>query len=95
MPKNEVSNLITDQEIAFVHLILSGNMTDQRAAEAVGLNPKTAAYIKSKSCVRAYMLEHVPVCSSNSQGRKRCPASTWAASKSWTASGNSQTSDPK
>ncbi len=58
MPKNEVSDLITDQEIAFVHLIFSGTMTDQRAAAAVGLNPDTAAYIKSKPCVRAYMLEH-------------------------------------
>ena len=58
MPKNEVSDLITDQEIAFVHLILSGTMTEQRAAEAVGLDPNTAAYIKSKPCVRAYMLEH-------------------------------------
>ncbi len=58
MPKNEVSDLITDQEIAFVHLIFSGTMTDQRAAEAVGLNPATAAYIKSKPCVRAYILEH-------------------------------------
>ena len=57
MPKNEIGDLITDQEIAFVHLSLSG-MTDQRAAEAVGLNPATAAYIKSKPCVRAYMLEH-------------------------------------
>ncbi len=58
MPKNEVSDLITDQEIAFVHLVLSGTMTDQRAAAAVGLNPNAAAYIKSKPCVRAYMLEH-------------------------------------
>jgi hypothetical protein len=58
MPKNEVSDLITDQEIAFALLILSGTMNDQRAAEAVGLNPATAAYIKSKPCVRAYMLEH-------------------------------------
>ena len=58
MPKNQVSDLITDQEIAFVHLILSGTMTDRRAAEAVGLNPDTAAYIKAKPCVRAYMLEH-------------------------------------
>jgi hypothetical protein len=57
MPKNEVSDLITDQEIAFVHLIVSG-ITDQRAAEAVGLDPTTAAYIKSKPCARAYMLEH-------------------------------------
>ena len=33
-------------------------MTDRRAAEAVGLNPDTAAYTKSKPRVRAYMLEH-------------------------------------
>jgi hypothetical protein len=58
MPKNNVSDLITDQEIAFAHLVLSGTMTDQRAAEAVGLNPNTAAYLKSKPRVRAYMLEH-------------------------------------
>jgi hypothetical protein len=58
MPKNEVTDLITDQEIAFVHLISSGTMTEPRAAEAVGLDPATVAYIKSKPCVRAYMLEH-------------------------------------
>jgi hypothetical protein len=58
MPKNKVSDPITDQEMAFVHLVLSGTMTDRQAAEAVGLNPNTAAYIKSKPCVRAYMLEH-------------------------------------
>ena len=58
MPKNKVSDLITDQEIAFARLILSGTMTDRRAAEAVGLNPDTAAYTKSKPRVRAYMLEH-------------------------------------
>ena len=58
MPKNQVSDLITDQEIAFAHLILSGTMTDRRAAEAVGLNPDTAAYTKAKPRVRAYMLEH-------------------------------------
>ena len=33
-------------------------MTDRRAAEAVGLNPDSAAYTKSKPRVRAYMLEH-------------------------------------
>ena len=48
MPKNQVSDLITDQEIAFAHLVLSGTMTDRRAAEAVGLNPDTAAYTKAK-----------------------------------------------
>ncbi len=58
MTKNEAPDTITDQEIAFVHLILSGTMTDERAAEAVGLNTDTAAYIKSKPCVRAYLLEH-------------------------------------
>ena len=58
MPKNKVSDLITDQEIAFARLVLSGAMTDRRAAEAVGLNPDTAAYTKAKPRVRAYMLEH-------------------------------------
>ena len=58
MPKNDVSDPITDQEIAFAHLVLSGTMTDRRAAEAVGLNPDTAAYTKAKPRVRAYMLEH-------------------------------------
>ena len=58
MPKNKVSDPITDQEIAFARLVLSGTMTDSQAAEAVGLNPDSAAYTKSKPHVRAYMLEH-------------------------------------
>ena len=58
MPKNTVSDPITDQEMAFAHLILSGTMNDRRAAEAVGLNPETAAYTKAKPRVRAYMIEH-------------------------------------
>ena len=58
MPKNNVTDLITDQEMAFAHLVLSGNHTDRDAAQAVGLNPDTAAYTKSKPRVRAYMLEH-------------------------------------
>ena len=58
MPKNKVSDPITDQEIAFARLVLSGAMTDRRAAEAVGLNPNSAAYTKAKPRVRAYMLEH-------------------------------------
>ena len=58
MPKNKVTDLITDQEIAFARLVLSGTMTDRRAAEAVGLPPDSAAYTKSKPRVRAYMLEH-------------------------------------
>ncbi len=58
MPKNKVSDPITDQEIAFARLVLSGGMTDRQAAEAVGLNPDSAAYTKSKPHVRTYMLEH-------------------------------------
>jgi hypothetical protein len=58
MPKNKVNDPITDQEIAFARLVLSGTMTDRQAAEAVGLNPDSAAYTKSKPRVRAYMLEH-------------------------------------
>jgi hypothetical protein len=58
MPKNKVSDPITDQEIAFARLVLSGAMTDRQAAEAAGLNPDSAAYIKAKPQVRAYMLEH-------------------------------------
>jgi hypothetical protein len=58
MPKNKVIDPITDQEIAFARLVLSGAMTDRRAAEAVGLHPDSAAYTKSKPRVRAYMLEH-------------------------------------
>jgi hypothetical protein len=58
MPKNKVTDPITDQEIAFALLILSGAMTDRQAAEAVGLNPDSAAYTKSKPQVRAYVLEH-------------------------------------
>jgi hypothetical protein len=58
MPKNNVTDPITDQEIAFARLVLSGTMNDRRAAEAVGLNPDTAAYTKSKPRVHAYMLEY-------------------------------------
>jgi hypothetical protein len=52
------TDLITDQEIAFAHLVLSGTMTDCQAAEAAGLNPNTAAYTKSKPRVRDYMTAH-------------------------------------
>jgi hypothetical protein len=57
MPKNTACDP-TDQEIAFAHLIMSGTMNDRRAAEAVGLNPDTAAYTKAMPRVRAYMIEH-------------------------------------
>ena len=58
MPKNTVTDPITDQEIAFAHLVLSGTMTDRAAAQAAGLNPDTAAYTKSKPRVSDYMIEH-------------------------------------
>ena len=58
MPKNTVSDPITDQEIAFAHLIMSGTMNDRSAAEAAGLNPDTAAYTKAKPRVRDYMAQH-------------------------------------
>ena len=58
MPKNQVSDLITDQEIAFALLVLSGTMTDRQAAEAVELNPDTAAYTKAKPRVVAFMHDH-------------------------------------
>ncbi len=58
MPKNTVTDPITDQEMAFAHLVLSGTMTDRQAAEAAGLNPDNAAYTKAKPRVRDYMIEH-------------------------------------
>ena len=58
MPKNKVVDPITDQEMSFARLVLSGAMTDRQAAETAGLNPDSAAYTKSKPQVRAYMLEH-------------------------------------
>ena len=58
MLENNVSDPMTDQEIAFAQLVLSGTMTDRRAAEVVGLNPGTTAYTKAKSRVSDCMHEH-------------------------------------
>ncbi|HXP09143.1 MAG TPA: hypothetical protein VN828_11635, partial [Acidobacteriaceae bacterium] len=58
MPENNVTDPITDQEIAFAYLVFSGTMTGRRAAEAIGLNPGAADYIQSQPRVRDYMLEH-------------------------------------
>jgi hypothetical protein len=58
MPKKQVTDLITDQEIAFARLVLSGTMTDREAAQSAGLPPDSAAYTKSKPRVRAWMLQH-------------------------------------
>ena len=57
MSNNQNNDPITDQEIAFAHLILTGTMTDRRAAQAVRLNPDTAASTKAKPRVHAYMME--------------------------------------
>ena len=57
MPENQAIHPITDQEIAFAHLVLSGTMTDRQAAEAAGLNPDTAASTRDNPRVRAYMLD--------------------------------------
>src|ERR1700730_17056620 len=58
MPKNTVSDPITDQEMTFAHQIMSGTMNDRSAAEAAGLNPDTAAYTKAKPRIRDYMSKH-------------------------------------
>jgi hypothetical protein len=57
MSNDQVNDPITDQEIAFAHLVLTENMTDRRAAQAVRLNPDTAASTKAKPRVHAYMME--------------------------------------
>ena len=58
MPKGPILTPITDQEIAFAHLVLAGRTTDQEAAAAVGIDPSRAAYVKGKPKVQAYMEEH-------------------------------------
>jgi hypothetical protein len=58
MPKGPVQTPITDQEVAFAHLVLAGTMTDRTAAKAVGIDPSRAAYVKGKPRVQAYMEEH-------------------------------------
>ena len=97
--QNNITDPITDQEIAFAYLILVGTMTDRRAAEAVGLNPDTAAYIKSKPCVHAYMLEHRATVQQHCvrTGCRRTPPlqPRPQANESWPAYGKSQTWVPK
>lgn len=58
MPKNKAGDPVTDQEITFARLVLSGTMTDRDAAQTAGLHPSTAAYTKTRPRVRAYLLEH-------------------------------------
>src|ERR1700691_6023079 len=58
MPKGLVETPITDLEVAFAHLLLSGTMTDREAAAAVGMDPGRAAYVKAKPRVKTYMEEH-------------------------------------
>jgi hypothetical protein len=58
MPKNDVTDPITGQEIAFAHLVLSGTMTDRQAAETAGLDPDSADSTKSRPPVHAYIQKH-------------------------------------
>jgi hypothetical protein len=58
MPKGSVETPITDDELAFAHLVLSGKMTDREAAERAGIDPDRAAYVKAKPRVKAYMEEY-------------------------------------
>ncbi len=58
MPKGPVETPITDQEITFALLLLRGTLTDRDAAEAVGISPGQAAYVKAKPRVKDYMEEH-------------------------------------
>ena len=97
MPKNKVSDPITDQEIAFARLVLSGAMTDRRAAEAVGLNPDSAAYTKAKPRVRAYMLEHRAAVQQQLVQQEAEPAApaNLGREQVLAASGKSPTSAPK
>jgi hypothetical protein len=44
--------------IAYAHLVLAGKLTDREAAEAVGISPGHAAYVKGKARVREYMASH-------------------------------------
>jgi hypothetical protein len=58
MPKGKVDVPISDKEIRFAHLLLAGEMTDRQAAEAAGLKPSTADYVKAKPRLKAYMEEY-------------------------------------
>src|ERR1700733_5301577 len=58
MPKGPVETPITDQETRFAHLILGGKLTDREAAEAVGISPGQAYYVKAKPRVKEYMDSH-------------------------------------
>jgi hypothetical protein len=58
MPKGPVETPITNQEMAFAHLVLAGTMTDREAAERAGIDPGRAAYVKGKPRVKEYMEQH-------------------------------------
>jgi hypothetical protein len=58
MPKGPVETPITNQEMAYAHLVMAGTMTDREAAERVGIDPGRAAYVKAKPKVKEYMEQH-------------------------------------
>jgi hypothetical protein len=70
MPKNKVSDPITDQEIAFARLILSGAMTDRHAAEPSASTP-TPPPTPNPSPVSAPTCSSTePPCSNSSSSRR-------------------------
>jgi hypothetical protein len=56
MPKNTVSDPITDQEMAFAHLVLSGTMNDRRAAVRERLVDQEAGGLRQLSLGRDQIL---------------------------------------
>jgi hypothetical protein len=82
MPTNNVSDLITDQEMAIARLVLSGTMNDRDADQAAGLNPDTASYTKSKPVSATTCSSTVPPRSNSSPTTSFWPASGKSPTKS-------------
>ena len=58
MPRGPEETPITNQEMAFAHLVMAGTLTDREAAQRAGIDPERAAYTKGKPRVKAYMEQH-------------------------------------
>ena len=59
MPKNKVTDLITDQEMAFAHLVLSGTMNDRRAAVREKLVDQEAEGLRKLNVGRDQILDSI------------------------------------
>ena len=74
MPKNNVSDPITDQEIAFARLVLSGAMTDRRAARSRWPQPRLRRLHQIQApCPRLRGSSTAPPCSNSSFSKKPPP----------------------